>query len=167
MHQDPKNNWIVPFKIHIFARFSLVSLSIHPRSRRGAERIDQQQQQSVASAILATTQQSVRNIITTLIITPTFRVHQRFVCGDNYTWKSCGIFLMRSWKMDRRSWTNTYGTTLWSGDEKDWRNIVPRTAIFKSDHSVCCPFSIFFMVWSVLLCSHTRSASISLVSYLD
>ena len=47
--------------MHFFARFSLASLSIHPRSRRGAERVDQQQQQSVASAILATTQQSVRN----------------------------------------------------------------------------------------------------------
>ena len=71
IHQNPKNNWRVPFKIQNFARFSLASLSIHPRSRRGAERIDQQQQQSVASAILATTQQSVRNT-PTLIITPTF-----------------------------------------------------------------------------------------------
>ena len=59
IHQDPKNNCRVPFKIHFFARFSLISLSIHPRSRRGAEQIDQQQQQSVASANLATTQQSV------------------------------------------------------------------------------------------------------------
>ena len=33
IHQDPKNNLIVPFKIHLFARFSLVSLSIHPFSR--------------------------------------------------------------------------------------------------------------------------------------
>ena len=72
IHQDPKNNWRVPFKIHFFARFSLVSLSIHPRSRRGAEWINQQKQQSVASAILATTQQSARNT-TTLMITPTFR----------------------------------------------------------------------------------------------
>ena len=40
VHQDPNNNWRVPFKIR-FARFSLVSLSIHPRSRRGAERIRQ------------------------------------------------------------------------------------------------------------------------------
>ena len=71
IHQDLENNWRVPFKIQNFARFSLVSLSTHPGSRRrGAERIDQQQQQqSVASAILATTQQSVRNT-TTLIITP-------------------------------------------------------------------------------------------------
>ena len=71
MHQDPKNNyWRVPFKIPFFARFSLVSLIIHPRSRRCAERIDQQQQQqSVASAILAKThKQSVRNT-NTLIIT--------------------------------------------------------------------------------------------------
>ena len=63
IHQDPKNNWRVPFNIQKFVRFSLISLSIHPRSRRGAERIDQQQQQqqqSVASAILATTQQKVR-----------------------------------------------------------------------------------------------------------
>ena len=44
-HQDPKNNWRGPFKILFLARFSLVSLSIHPRSRRDAERIDQQQQQ--------------------------------------------------------------------------------------------------------------------------
>ena len=41
MHQDPKNNWRVPFKTQFFARFTLVSLSIHPRSRRGAERIGQ------------------------------------------------------------------------------------------------------------------------------
>ena len=41
VHQDPKNSWRVPFKIQIFERFSLVSLSIHPRSRRGAERITQ------------------------------------------------------------------------------------------------------------------------------
>ena len=41
VHQDPKNNWRVPFKIHFFARFSLISLSIHPRSRRGAERLRQ------------------------------------------------------------------------------------------------------------------------------
>ena len=39
IHEDPKNNWRVPFKIQYFARFSLVSLSIHPSSRRGAERI--------------------------------------------------------------------------------------------------------------------------------
>ena len=80
IHQDPKNNWRVPFKLQNFARFSLVSLSIHPRSRRGAERIDQQQQQpqqSVASAILATAQQSVRNT-TTLIFTPNFRSASTF-----------------------------------------------------------------------------------------
>ena len=41
VHQDPKNNWRLPFKIQSFARFSLVSLSIHPLSRRGAERIRQ------------------------------------------------------------------------------------------------------------------------------
>ena len=41
VHQGPKNNWRVPFKIHFFARFSLVSLSIHPRSRQGVERIRQ------------------------------------------------------------------------------------------------------------------------------
>ena len=41
IHQHPKNNWRVPFKIHFLARFSLVSLSIHPRSRRGAEGIRQ------------------------------------------------------------------------------------------------------------------------------
>ena len=41
IHQDPKNNWRVPIKIQNFARFSLVSISIHPRSRRGAERIRQ------------------------------------------------------------------------------------------------------------------------------
>ena len=52
--------------------------------------IDQQQQQSVASAILATSQQSVRNT-TTLGITPTFwSASVLFV----------GIFNMRSWKMD-------------------------------------------------------------------
>ena len=77
IHQDPENNRRVPLKIYIFARLSLVSLSIHPRSRRGAERIDYQQQQSVAIAILATTQQSVRNT-NTLIITPTFRSASTF-----------------------------------------------------------------------------------------
>ena len=41
VHQGPKNIWRVPFKIHFFARFSLVSHGIHPRSRRGAERIRQ------------------------------------------------------------------------------------------------------------------------------
>ena len=41
MHEDPKSNWKVPFETQIFACFSLVSLSIHPRSRRGAERIGQ------------------------------------------------------------------------------------------------------------------------------
>ena len=39
IHQDPENNWRVPFKIQQFEHFSLVSLSLHPRSRRGAERI--------------------------------------------------------------------------------------------------------------------------------
>ena len=41
IHQDPKNNWRVSFKIQKIAHFSLVSLSIHPRSRRGAERTRQ------------------------------------------------------------------------------------------------------------------------------
>ena len=36
-----RNNWRAPFKIQNFARFSLVSLSIHPLSGRGAERIRQ------------------------------------------------------------------------------------------------------------------------------
>ena len=40
IHQDPKNNWRVPFKIHFFAHLSLVSFSLHPRSRRDAEWID-------------------------------------------------------------------------------------------------------------------------------
>ena len=92
IHQDPKNNCRVPFKIQIFARFSIVSLSLHPRSRRGAEWIDLQQQQSVASAILATTQQSVRNTNNTLIITPTFRRIPRFVGGEKNTWNYCAIF---------------------------------------------------------------------------
>ena len=96
--QDPKNNWTAPLEIHIFARFSVVSLSIHPRSRRGAERIDQQQrQQSVASAILATTQQSVRNT-NTLIITPIF------TSESIYTWDSCGIVIVcgpERWIVDR------------------------------------------------------------------
>ena len=38
VHQDPKNNWRVPFKTHFFARFSLVSLSIrrvHVEVRNG------------------------------------------------------------------------------------------------------------------------------------
>ena len=72
IHQDPKNNWRVPFKIQNLARFSLASLGINPRSRRGAERIDQQQQpRSVASEVLASTQQSVRNN-TTLTINHTY-----------------------------------------------------------------------------------------------
>ena len=41
VHQDPENNSRVPFKIQNFVHFSLVSLSVHPRSRRGAERIRQ------------------------------------------------------------------------------------------------------------------------------
>ena len=41
VHQDPENNSRVPFKIHPFAHFSLVSLSVHPRLRQGAERIVQ------------------------------------------------------------------------------------------------------------------------------
>ena len=41
IHQDPKNSRRVPFKIQKFEPFSLVSLSIHPCSRRGAERIRQ------------------------------------------------------------------------------------------------------------------------------
>ena len=88
IHQDPKKSWRVSLKILFFARFSLVSLSMHPRSRRGAEWIDQQQQeqQSVASAILATTQQSVRNT-TTLIITHTFRSASTFrLWGHIYIW---------------------------------------------------------------------------------
>ena len=63
IYQDPKNSWGVLIKIQFFVRFSLVSLSIHPRSRPGAERIDLQQQQSVASAILATTQQSFETLL--------------------------------------------------------------------------------------------------------
>ena len=41
VHEDPENNWRVPFKIQFFAHFSLVSLSVHPRSRWVAERIRQ------------------------------------------------------------------------------------------------------------------------------
>ena len=41
VHQDPKNIWKVPFKLQYFARFSLVSHSIHPRLRRRTERIGQ------------------------------------------------------------------------------------------------------------------------------
>ena len=41
VHEDPENNWRVPFKIQFYAHFSLVSLSVHPRSRGGAERIRQ------------------------------------------------------------------------------------------------------------------------------
>ena len=41
VHQDPENNSIGPFKIQNVAHFSLVSLSVHPRSRRGAQRIRQ------------------------------------------------------------------------------------------------------------------------------
>ena len=41
IHKDPKNNWRVPLKIQNFAHFSLVSLSVYTRSRRGAERIGQ------------------------------------------------------------------------------------------------------------------------------
>ena len=39
VRRDLKNIGRVPFKITLFARFSLVSHSIHPRSRRGTERI--------------------------------------------------------------------------------------------------------------------------------
>ena len=115
--------------------------------------IDQQQQQqhSVASAILATTQQSVWNIIT-LIIAPTFRSDPRFVCGDKCTWNECGIFIMRSWKMDRGPWINIYGTILWSGDEpKDWQNIVSCTAIFTS-YSVRSVYFIFLLLSGLFCC---------------
>ena len=52
--------------------------------------------------------------------------------------------------MDGGSWTNVYGTTLWSGDEKYWQNIVCRAAIFKSDFvSIVC---VQFFAWSGLFC---------------
>ena len=41
VHYNPKNTLRVAFKIQFFARFSLVSHSIHPRSRRGDEPIRQ------------------------------------------------------------------------------------------------------------------------------
>ena len=66
--------------------------------------------------------------------------------------------------MDGGSWTNIYGTTIWSGVEKYWQNIVSRPAIFRSDSVRCVCFLFFYdMVWPVLLCSRTRYAdSISL-----
>ena len=65
---------------------------------------------------------------------------------------------MRSSKMDRGSWTYIYGTTLWSGDEKDYQNTVFRVAILKATTFVLCIFSTF-KVWPVLSCSRTRYAS--------
>ena len=41
IRQDPKNDWRLPFKKKKNAMFLFVLLSIHPRSRRGAERIRQ------------------------------------------------------------------------------------------------------------------------------
>ena len=41
IHRDPKINWSITFKLQTFAHFSLDSLTLHPRSRRGAERIRQ------------------------------------------------------------------------------------------------------------------------------
>ena len=41
IHQDPITNWRLPFKIQNFAHFSLVSLNVYPRSRRGAEGVRQ------------------------------------------------------------------------------------------------------------------------------
>ena len=41
IHQDPKNNWRLPFKIQNVEHFLLVSLSVYPGSRRGAKRIRQ------------------------------------------------------------------------------------------------------------------------------
>ena len=54
--------------------------------------------------------------------------------------------------MDGGSWTNIYGTTPWSGDEKDRKNIVSRTAVFESDSVRCVGFLFFFMVWPVFCC---------------
>ena len=158
----------MPLKIHLFARFSLVSLSIHPRSRRGAERIDQQQQQqSVASAILATTQQSVRNT-NTLIITPTFRSASRFRCGDAYTWNSCWIFSCgpERWIVDRGPiyTERSFG----AATKKTDKTLLLVLRLLKAT----TPFVVFIFyfcygLWSVLLCSRTRHASILLASYLD
>ena len=53
-------------------------------------------------------------------------------------------------KMDDGSWTNVYGTTLWSGDDKDWRIIVSRTAISKRACVRCVCFLCF--LWSGLFC---------------
>ena len=90
-------------------------------------------------------------------------MHPRFVCGDEHTCNYRGIFIiMRFWKMDRASWINIYGTNLCSGDEKDRQNIAYRTAIFKSNSVRCV-----YVVWSVLLYSRTRYASISPDLYLD
>ena len=43
------------------------------------------------------------------------------------------------------SWTNLYGTTLWSGHENDRQNVVSRNnAIFKADSVRCVCFLFFF-----------------------
>ena len=64
---------LFPCEHETFSRRSLYFIILSSINCRRTRCIDQQQQQqSVASAILATTQQSVRNA-TTLIITPSFR----------------------------------------------------------------------------------------------
>ena len=114
--------------------------------------IDHQQQQSVASAILATTQRRVRNTTATLITTPTFRNASTLICGDEYTWNYCGIFIMRSWKMDGGSWTNIYGTTLWRGDEKDWQNIKLFLVLQFLKATTFVVFVFYFFLRSGLFC---------------
>ena len=60
------------------------------------------------------------------------------------------VYIMRCCKTDGGSWTNIYGTTLWSGDEKDRQIIVSRTAIFVSDSVRCVCFR--FVLWSGRFC---------------
>ena len=113
-----------------------------------------QQQQSVASANLATTQQSA---FETLLIIAwqshiPLEVHPRCVCGDKYIYIYIYIYMGLSWDIllcgsERwmvKSWTNIYGTTLRSGDERDWQNIVSCTAISKSDSVRCVCSRVFF-----------------------
>ena len=60
-----------------------------------------------------------------------------------------GYFFALLKDMGRRSRTNMYGTTLWSGNEN---NIASRTAIYKSDHSFRFGYFHFFVIVSGLFC---------------
>ena len=140
---------------------------IDQQQQQQLQQQQQQQQQSVASAILATTQRSVRNTIT-LIITPTFRSASTFRLWGQ-------IYMESVWDVDyavlKDGWWIVDQYIPNDSLERRWKRLTKHCfsyCDFKSDSVRCVCFSICFMVWPVLLCSHTRyAASISLDLYLD